>query len=146
MRRLLLDAGVVAHARGASGPHRAACRQLLRAAADGGVRLEASTALVREHADRLLAAGVDRPAAVAECREVRALCRLHPVDDDVLAGALDLLDRHSWLTARTAVHAATALLVGPGGIVSTDPSFDGIRDLVRIDPADAASRVAAPAL
>lgn len=141
MRRLLLDTGVVVHARSAAGAHRAACRHLLQAAADGVVRLEASTQLVREYADRLLAAGVDRAAAIGESREVRALCRLHPVDDDVLAGALDLLDRHDWLTARTAVHAATALLVGPGGIVSTDPAFDGIRDLVRIDPAEAAVRV-----
>lgn len=141
MRRLLLDGGVLRDARAAGGPHRAACRHLLQAAADGRARLEASTALVREHADLLLAAGVDRAAAVEEAREVRALCRLHPVDDAVLAGALDLLDRHSWLTARTAVHAATALLVGPGGIVSTDPAFDGIRDLVRIDPAEAAARI-----
>jgi predicted nucleic acid-binding protein len=51
--------------------------------------------------------------------------------------AVRLLERHSSLAVRDAVHAATALNHGIETILSADADFDVIDGFTRIDPADA---------
>lgn len=136
MSRYVVDTNVFVYARGTDHPYREPCRNVLRAALRGHVILEASVEVVQEFAHLLLRRGIDRSSALAEIAEVRALCHLHPFGDDVLDRATDLLGRYDHLGVRDAVHAATALSVGVGRLLSTDRVFDEVHEVVRSDPMD----------
>lgn len=136
MRRYLVDTNVFVYARGAVHGYREPCRAILRAAADGRIRLEASVELVQEFAHLPLRRQPDRMDALEQVEEVRSQCRLHPFDEDVLTASLDLLGRHPALGVRNAVHAATALRVGLNAIISADRAFDEVAGLSRVDPID----------
>lgn len=76
---------------------------------------------------------VSRAEAVANGRDlVRSFIVLN-FDHEVLALALELIERTS-IRGRDAVHAATALAYGIEKIASSDPAFDAIPGLTRIDP------------
>lgn len=137
MSRYLLDTNVFVYARGLDHPYREPCRAVLRAARAGHIQAEASVEVVQEFTHLLLRRAVDRTQALEEAAEVRGQVRLHAFDADVLQRALSLLGRYSDLGARDAVHAATALEAGVGGIVSVDRVFDSLSELDRIDPAAA---------
>jgi len=48
--------------------------------------------------------------------------------------ALEILKRVNGITSRDAVHAATMIHNGIKEIISTDPHFDLIHEIIRIDP------------
>ncbi len=48
--------------------------------------------------------------------------------------ALEILKRVNGMTTRDAVHAATMLNHGIKAILSTDPHFDFVHEIKRIDP------------
>jgi predicted nucleic acid-binding protein len=75
----------------------------------------------------------DRRIAAADGRNLSALCALLAFDREVLDLSLELIDRSS-IRGRDAVHAATALAYGIDRIASTDPAFDRIPGLSRLDP------------
>lgn len=131
-RRLFVDTAVLALAVGSEHPLRATCRSLVEAAANGSVELHASAELVQEFCFHRLRRS-SRADAVAQARDVAALCVLHPVDADVVDGMLGLVET-TRLGGRDAVHAATALLHGFDAIVSPDQDFDGVPGLRRLDP------------
>ncbi len=135
MTRYLLDTNVFVYARGRDHPYREPCRSVLRAGRDGRIRVEASVEVVQEFTHLLLRRTDDREQALAEAAEVRDQCQLHPFDGQVLQRALRLLQQHTDLGVRDAVHAATALHAGIGRIISVDRAFDAVADLDRVDPA-----------
>lgn len=134
MTRYLIDTNIFVYARGVEHRYREPCRDVLRAARDGAVALEASVEVAQEFAHLLLRRGVDRLAALEEVAELRDQCRLHAFDVEVWRLVTRLLAEHSQLGVRDAVHAATAVRAGISAIVSTDRVFDGVADLLRIDP------------
>lgn len=105
------------------------CRDVL---AHPGLELHASVELVQEVVFHRMRRG-DRADAVAVARLVADSCQLHDFDADVLRRALSLI-AEGGVGGRDAVHAATALAVGVGVIISPDADFDGIDGLTRIDP------------
>lgn len=135
MTRVLIDTNVFLYARGRDHPYREPCRTVLRAAADGLVRLEASVEVVQEFTHVLLRRGIDRTSALTEAEEVRAQCLVHAFDAAVLARALALVRVHRMLGVRDAVHAATAIVAGIDAVVSADRVFDDVDGITRIDPA-----------
>ncbi|MBK8461197.1 MAG: type II toxin-antitoxin system VapC family toxin [Micropruina sp.] len=135
--RLFLDTAIVAYAVGGEHPHRAACRTIIEAAARGQVELHASVELVQEFCFHRLRRG-SRQDAVTQARDVTALCVLHPVDQAIVEGMLDLIERTN-LGGRDAVHAATAIRQGFSSIVTPDPDFDAIPGLLRMGPTEAAA-------
>lgn len=141
MTRLLFDTAVFLYARGAEHPYREPCRLLLRQIQMGKVRSEASVEMVQEYVHVRLRRGGSRATVMAEARAVAAACRLHQFDQSVLTLSLVLLERHAGLDARAAVHAATALTAGVDLVVSPDRGFDEVRELERLDPLDAATRL-----
>lgn len=136
MTRVLVDTNVFLYARARAHDYREPCRAVLRAAADGSIRLEASVEVVQEFAHVLTRRGVDRPSAVVQANEVSAQCLLHAFDGDVLARALSLVADHPTLGMRDAVHAATALGADIEHVVSADRVFDGVEGITREDPLD----------
>lgn len=136
MTRVLIDTNVFLYARGSAHDYREACRAVLRTAAEGSIRLEASVEVVQEFAHVLMRRGVDRSAAVTQAREVSAQCLLHASDEEVLTRALTLMADHPTLGMRDAVHAATALEAGIDQVLSADRAFNGVEGITRVDPLD----------
>jgi uncharacterized protein len=104
----------------------------------GLVRLDASTELVQEFLHVLLRRGVKRDQAVEEANEVRRLCRVVPFDDQVLALSLTMVRKYPGIGVRDSVHAATAVAGGINRILSADHVFDGMDEVERVDPGQAA--------
>lgn len=126
---VLVDACVILYALGGEHELRLPCRDVL---AHPGLELHASVELVQEVVFHRMRRG-DRADAVAVARLVADSCQLHDFDADVLRRALSLI-AEGGVGGRDAVHAATALAVGVGVIISPDADFDGIDGLTRIDP------------
>ena len=60
--------------------------------------------------------------------------RILPVGEMDLSLAIELLETYPKIQTRDAFHAATMIYNGIGEIVSTDPHFDLINEIKRIDP------------
>lgn len=135
MRSYLVDTNVFVYARGREHSYREPCRAVLKAVQDGNVVLEASVELLQEVTHLLLRRTEDRAAALDEVDEIRAACRVHPLDLETWSIASDLLRSHAGLGTRDAVHAATAVQIGLTEILSTDRVFDEIEGVRRVDPA-----------
>jgi predicted nucleic acid-binding protein len=61
--------------------------------------------------------------------------RILPVEEIDLSLAIELLEAYPKIQTRDAFHAATMIHNGIKEIISTDPHFDLIREIRRIDPA-----------
>jgi hypothetical protein len=62
--------------------------------------------------------------------------RILPVEEKDLSLAIELLETYPEIQTRDAFHAATMIHNGIKEIVSTDPHFDLIHEIKRIDPAN----------
>ena len=60
--------------------------------------------------------------------------RIFPVEDTDLSLAIELLESYPEIQTRDAFHAATMIHNGIKEIISTDPHFDLIKQIERIDP------------
>ncbi len=139
LRRFLYDTNVFVYAVGRSHHYQAPCRDIVRLAAEGALRGEASVEVLHEFAHVRARRTEDRSSAAQEARAIAALCTLLPVTlSDVRLG-LSLFDAHAGLQARDALFAATALNRDIDAIVSTDTAFDDVPGLERIDPTGAAA-------
>jgi len=134
---VFLDSNVFVYAAGAEHPLKAACMDLLRRVARSEVQATTSAEVVQElhsvyrRRGRLM-------EGVALGREVAGLFpSMLPVTRADVVRSGDLLARRPQLSARDALHAATALNNGIVHIVSADVDFDHIDGIVRIDPARA---------
>jgi uncharacterized protein len=139
--RFLYDTPVFLYALGAEHRYRAPCREIVRLAAAGTLLGDASVELVQEFVHVRARRREGHGEAAAAGREVSAMCRLHALDADDLRLGLDLFGQANHLQMRDALHAATALNRGIGLILTTDPAFEGLPGLERIDPLDAAARL-----
>jgi hypothetical protein len=61
--------------------------------------------------------------------------RILPVEEKDLSLAIELLETYPKIQTRDAFHAATMIRNGIKEIISTDPHFDLINEIKRIDPA-----------
>lgn len=137
MRQFVYDTAVFLYAVGTEHPYRAPCRRLLDLARDGRLVGVASVELVQEYIYVRLRRQQDRDAVLRDARDVAAVCKIKAFDARTLRGALSLLASNERLSARDAVHAATALESGIELIVSTDRAFEAVPGLTRVDPIDA---------
>ena len=60
--------------------------------------------------------------------------RILPVEETDLSRAIELLESYPKIQTRDAFHAATMIHNGIKEIISTDPHFDLIQEIRRIDP------------
>ncbi len=139
MRRFLFDTGVFVYALGGEHYYREPCRAILREMRDARLAGEASVELIHEFAYVRSRRGVTRLDAAGSARDVASICPLHTVGPDDMKRALDLWCECELLDMRGAIFAAQALNCGIDAILSPDRDFDGVPDLERIDPADAAA-------
>ena len=133
--RVLLDSSVPQYALGAQSRWRTSCRDVLSAITIGRLDALASAEMVREVVHHRLRMTNDPGRAVADARDVALLASIVAFDEAVLLTALELI-AESGIRGRDAVHAATALTRGVRAIISTDPAFDAVPHLERVEPAD----------
>ena len=136
MSAFLFDTTVFLYAVGSDHPYREPCRHVVALATDGALEGHASVELVHEFAHVRLRRTGDHELALADARDVAALCRLHDFERRDLDLALELGGRHRLRDFRDAVFAATAFNRGMATILSADRDFETIDGLRRIDPAD----------
>ncbi len=131
---ILLDANIFMYAAGAAHPHKAPSARMLERVALGEVAAAINTETLQEilHRYRAIKRWTDG-------RQVYDLTRqLFPsvvaISAEMLDRARALLDRHSTLMARDALHAAVVLHEGFDAICSYDRDFDVIPGLRRVEP------------
>lgn len=73
-------------------------------------------------------------AAAQDGKSITGSFTILSFDREVLDASLRLIEQHPGVRGRDAVHAATALAYGIERIASTDPAFDRIPGITRIDP------------
>lgn len=139
--RELLDSAVFIYAVGAEHRYRQPCRQLLSALEMDALAGEASVLAVEETLHQRARRTGDRVSAVRIARNIMTLCPVHELTTADLLLGLELFAGCRGLDARDALHAATALNQGIARIVSPDSAFDGVPDLERLDPMDAAAEL-----
>ncbi|OJU42387.1 MAG: hypothetical protein BGN97_07670 [Microbacterium sp. 69-10] len=129
---VLVDANVVIYALGHAEPQRTRCRAFLEDLWSGTGRGYASVEMVQEVVHHRLRRG-GRADAVNDARDMSKLLIVLDFDHEVLERSLELIETTS-IRGRDAVHAATALAYGIETIASSDPAFDGIPGITRVDP------------
>lgn len=130
---VLVDSTVVVHALGDTEPHRSRSRALLKELWGGMGRAYCSTEMVQEAVHHRLRRTQDRQRAAEDARDLMGLFIVLNFDHEILELSLELIES-TGVRGRDAVHAATALAYGIGTIASSDPAFDDIPGLTRIDP------------
>lgn len=138
---MLLDSAIFVYAVGADHPLRESCRQLVEALGHDRLQGEASVEAVQEFLHQRVRRTSDRAGAVQLARHVAGLCPMHDVTVADLRTGLELFVQHERLQARDALHAATALNRGIPVIISPDTGFDGLAQLRRVDPIEAAAAI-----
>lgn len=137
MTRLFLDANVFLYAIGADSPHRDGCRSVLQAVGQGTLDGITSSEVLQEilHVRTRRVSVADATSAVRAAAELVA--EVLPVTNRDVLEACRLLESHSGLGARDALHAAVMKNSQVHVLVSLDHDFDAIADLKRIEPAAA---------
>lgn len=111
MTRVLLDTNVFIHAVGGDPALRPACQRVIAHLTGGRLTGEASSLLIEEIVHVRHRRGGDRALAVSDGRAAAALLVLHPVGEEEVETALEVIARRHGLTV----------------ILSTDRGFDGSR-------------------
>ncbi len=137
MARIFLDSNVFLYAIGGEGPHREFSRAVLAAVGQG--RLDGVTsAEVLQEVLHVRSRRVNIKAATSSVRAASGLvAEVLPVTHEDVLEACRLLDRHSALGARDALHAAVMKSSAVEVLVSVDRDFDGLPGIKRLDPRDA---------
>jgi len=130
---VLIDSATAIFAMGDAGPQRDAARAYIAGLIRARARVYASVEMVQEFTFHRLRRTGDRRRTADEGRYVTSLVTPLAFDREVLDLSLNLIEATS-IRGRDAVHAATALAYGIEIIASSDPAFDGIPGLRRVDP------------
>ncbi len=133
---ILLDANILMYAAGAEHPNKAPSLAFLERVASGTLDAGADVEVLQEVLHRYRAIG-----RWHDGRRVFDLARKivptwYPVDLSTLDRARDLLEAHTTLTARDALHAAVYFAVGAEALCTFDRDFDRIAGLRRVEPGE----------
>jgi len=135
---VFIDTAVFMYAGGAEHPLREPSRDVLRAVAEGRVIAMTSAEVIQEILHRFVA--IRRPATGADmAREaMTAFAPVLPITHAIVERMPELVVRYPSLTARDLIHVATCMEEGIDVIVSPDRGFDGVTEIRRLDPSQAA--------
>jgi predicted nucleic acid-binding protein len=139
--RLFLDANVFLYAIGADSPHRTACRAVLEAVGQGKLDGITSSEVLQEilHVRSRRMSVQDAASAVRAAADL--VVEVLPVTRDDVLEACHMLEAHTGLGARDALHAAVMKNSEVHMLVSVDRDFDAVPELKRLEPAQALTLV-----
>lgn len=129
-----IDANLILYSIG--GPHslRDPCKRVLDNIKKEKILAATNTEVLQEILFRYFSIGRSTLGEIAYNSMVQCCTKILPVKLQDTDKALELLKAHKHITSRDAVHAATMLNNGIKKIISTDPHFDLIPEIKRIDP------------
>jgi hypothetical protein len=130
-----IDANVIMYALGGSHPLRGPCKDILEKIRSGAIQVITNTEVLQELLYRYFSIKKPTLGELAYF-SMTALCReVLPVTVQDTDRALELLKTYPRITSRDAIHASTMLNNDIKAILSTDPHFDLISGIRRVDPA-----------
>ena len=130
----LLDSNIFMYAVGREHPHKQRSAAFLKRVLDGAVTAAVDAEALQEILYRYQALGRAKQG-LAVYDEVRMIVpEVIPITGDIMDRARALMERHSRLISRDAVHAAVVQVGGLTSICSFDSDFDQIPNLRRIEP------------
>jgi len=134
-RLQFIDANVVMYALGGLHPLRDPCKRVLDKIKSRSLFVVTNTEVLQEILHRYFSIGRGTLGEIAY-KSMSQFCTLIlPVRLQDTDSALELLKKHQNITSRDAIHAATMINNGIKEILSSDPHFDLISGIKRIDVA-----------
>jgi predicted nucleic acid-binding protein len=129
-----IDTNIFLYSVGRNHPLKAASINAFHRIRDGQITAVINTEIIQEvlyhfQSIKQLSIGI-RLAKAA----VSIAARILPVEEIDLSLAIELLESYPEIQTRDAFHAATMIRNGIKEIISTDPHFDLIHEIKRIDP------------
>jgi len=132
-----LDTNLVMYALGGPHPLRDPSKSIFEKIKNGDLRVVSSTEVLQEILYRYFSIRKQTLGELAYTAIIDLCEVILPVTLQETDRALELLKQYPPITSRDAIHAATMLNNGIKDILSTDPHFDLIPGIQRIDPAKA---------
>lgn len=124
------------YAAGAAHPLKQRCVAILEAIARGELVAMTNVEVLQEILHRYTTLGQRTRAVEVAQLFLQIVPEVLPVTKGDFVVAMELHARHAGLQARDALHAAVMRGHNIQRIISADRHFDGLPDVVRIDPAD----------
>ncbi len=132
---LFLDATLIMYSVGGPHPLRDSCKKFLEKIKSREILGVTNTEVLQEILYRYFSIERGLLGEIAYQCMIEFCTDIFPVRVADTDKALEILKRVKGITSRDAVHAATMIHNGINEIVSTDPHFDLIPEIKRIDPA-----------
>jgi len=129
-----IDTNIFLYSMGRDHPLKPASVTALHRIRDGQITAAVNTEIIQEvlyHFQSIK----QLPIGIRLAKDVVSLStRIFPVEELDLSLAIELLESYPKIQTRDAFHAATMIHNGIKEIISTDPHFDLIHEIKRIDP------------
>ncbi|MFT4232975.1 MAG: type II toxin-antitoxin system VapC family toxin [Leucobacter sp.] len=137
---ILLDSNIAIYALNPDDPRSTACRQFISEVSKGKGQGYASVEMVQEVVFHRLRKTGDRKSSSHDGRALISSLIILDFNYEILDTSLKLVEQLPGMRGRDAVHAATALAYGIPVVASSDPAFDLVPGITRIDPTAAAPK------
>ena len=131
---MFIDANLIIYSIGGPHPLCEPCKKLLEKIKSREVLGVTNTEVLQEILYRYFSIERRTLGEIAYQSMIEFCTDIFPVRVVDTDKALDILKRVNGITSRDAVHAATMIHNGIKEIISTDPHFDLIQEIRRIDP------------
>ncbi len=129
-----IDANMIMYSIGAPHPLREPCKKFLEKIKSREILGVTNTEVLQEILYRYFSIERGTLGEIAYQSMIEFCTDILPVRVVDTDKALEILKRVKGITSRDAVHAATMIHNGINEIISTDPHFDLIHEIKRIDP------------
>jgi predicted nucleic acid-binding protein len=131
---MFIDANLIMYSIGGSPPLREPCKKFLEKIKSREILGVTNTEVLQEILYRYFSIERKSLGEIAYQSMIEFCTDIFPVRVVDTDKALEILKRVNGITSRDAVHAATMIHNGIKEIISTDPHFDLIQEIKRIDP------------
>jgi len=129
-----IDANLIMYSIGGPHPLREPCKKILEKIKSREILGVTNTEVLQEILYRYFSIERRTLGEIAYRSMIEFCTDVFPVRVVDIDKALEILKRVNGITSRDAVHAATMIHNGIKEIISTDPHFDLIHEIKRIDP------------
>lgn len=130
----LLDTNIVIYAFGGYHRYREPCRRLFREIAEGSTAYTIDVELLQELLHVYLSRAQKGVAFHVFDRLIKVFPNPIPIGRTEVLTARSLLERHTGLSPRDAIHAAVTLTAGLEGVVTTDTAMAQAQEVACFDP------------
>jgi len=131
---LFIDANLIMYSVGGPHPLREPCKRFLEKIKSREILGVTNTGVLQEILYRYFSIGRGTLGEIAYQSMIEFCTDIFLVRVTDTDKALEILKRVKGITSRDAIHAATMIHNGIREIISTDPHFDLIHEIKRIDP------------